>query len=160
MGEPVAPEVRPIAALVLLSALRCSAYLEDDVATCEARYGAPILKEPSAPFVDESFRKDGVMIRIQYLGGKVCSITYNKLSGGFSPQEVDDLLAKNSGGEKWIPSQGGWQARENVNTQRNAFWDNRFSVHPELIVFSDSRFTAALIARRKAEAASESRLAD
>jgi hypothetical protein len=137
------------AALVLLFPLCCRANLEDDIAACEAQYGAPVAKGPRAPFVDESFRKDGVSIQIQFLDGKACSIVYNKLPGGFSAQEVDDLLRKNSGGEPWLPSYGGWQAGHTVNTQRNAYWD---SVHPQLVVFSDSRFTAALIARKKADA--------
>jgi hypothetical protein len=139
----------PCAALVLISSLHCSANLEDDVAACEAQYGAPVSKICHAPFVDESFSKDGVSIRIQFLDGKACSIDYNKFPGGFSAREVDDLLRKNSGGEPWLPSYGGWQAGNTVSTQRNAYWD---SVHPQLVVFSDSRFTTALIARKKADA--------
>ena len=105
--------------LLVAGTIGAQARIGEDDAQLASRYGSPlshaVQKRGPAQIglVIESFQKNGIQVEASLLGGVSVEETFHKLNGNpFTTEEINDLLADNSGGLGWeAPVRQGGQTK-------------------------------------------------
>jgi len=153
------------APIALISAfLACGAFarMGETLEQCEARYGSPEKIEPPNPefMLPDAvyvFSKDGVRIRVSFLGGVAQRITYSRpdssdpqdyaKASDLSRSQVEEIVARNVG-------EGNFSLTEDGSTLSGSSNDKNVTIryaHKTLILKTEAYLERELAASREAE---------